>query len=527
MPTTLNTEKNTSAIQSIIGKKIAIESNTNYAFESLALIAKTYFESCGCKVIRFHRVLPSIKEIIKSKVSYHLPPHTKNSSNESVMPRLFDIVKWNIKSLVYSYYHFLVLSLHIKNIFELTIDGIEIGDQVVSDGARFRQKHITKSAMGLGLIKSLKDFYLSYSHTKYLINTHCVDVFMVSHLVYSWSMISKVAITLNKGYLYLGKYPYSILVTSEHSDPYHPKILSSFQKDKCSRNERKIAEKYMQERVTSGKKVLPHMEVNAYSGSCENFNHKYNNEKEIIHCCIFLHSFSDSLFNFGYDSFNNIWHWTEFTIERLTKNEKVKIFIKPHPNIAHKMKTGFASLKNDHQAFNLLKDKYEHLAAVEFLSPTTSNIDISSMNNFIGITHHGNVAPELAFLNKPIIASKHAPWKYFGDFLISWENKDEYEVQLSNIEKYIDFVPNKSKLLDFAYKYYIKPVLISDNKFYGNKLYEMIYNKDAKNLSETMQKSEEMLHIIRQDKNKLQEGLRIFDGMINQAIINGRNASKS
>ncbi len=526
MQGTFNFEKNKREIQSIIGEKVAIESNPNNAFEAFAFVAKTYFESCGCKVIRFHRELPSFTQILISKVLFLLNIRKKKLTDGGVIPGLLIVGIWNIQSIIYSYYNFLMLCLHVKNIFKLTIDDIDIGEELASDVTRFSQKLDTKNIISFRLIKSMKNFYLTCKYAKFISNKCGVDAFMVSHYTYSWAMFSKVAILLNKKYLLLGRYPYSIFVTPEHRNPHHPQALSTLQKTKCNNKERRVAENYMQERISPDKIMLHYMEVSAYSVSGENFFRKYNSEKGIINCCLFLHSFTDALFTFGYDSFNNIWHWTDFTIRELSKEKNVRIFIKPHPSLTHKMRTSFDTSKKDYLAFSLLKDKYESHPAVEFIPPSTSNIDIASMENFIGITHHGNVAPELAFLNKPVIASIHAPWKFFSDFLISWENKFEYKQQLNNLEKYIDFTPNKSNLLDFVYMYYIEPNLISDSRFFGHKLYELIYGKDAKYLSESIQKGIEMLTIIRKDKNKLQEGLSMFDGMINQAIINCRNASK-
>ena len=141
---------------------------------------------------------------------------------------------------------------------------------------------------------------------------------------------------------------------------------------------------------------------------------------------IYLHSFTDAQYVYGYDGYHDLMDWSFRTISLLNSNTYVnKIIVKPHPATNPFYHPG------DVIANEYLKVKVSNFDRVMWADFHFDVNHIKSSGLVIGITHHGSVAEELVFQNFPVIASEHAPWgkKYkFGYF---WEDLEEYEALIS------------------------------------------------------------------------------------------------
>ena len=158
---------------------------------------------------------------------------------------------------------------------------------------------------------------------------------------------------------------------------------------------------------TSSKKVL-------------NLNYK-------VSVILYLHSFTDAQYYFGYDGYHDLMEWSYRTALLLNSNKYVsKVFIKPHPGLNAIYHPG------DVIANNYLKNKTLKLKKVNWVDYHFDVNSIKSSGLVVGITHHGSVAEELVFKKYPVISSSYAPWgkKYkFGYF---WNSKEEYEELISS-----------------------------------------------------------------------------------------------
>jgi len=141
-----------------------------------------------------------------------------------------------------------------------------------------------------------------------------------------------------------------------------------------------------------------------------------------------LHSFDDGQYHFGFDGFDDIYHWTIFTINQLIDNLNVtKVFIKPHPN------TNFIDYIGDGVAFERLSNLYAGNRKVIWLRKDCSLKAIAKLDKIVGITHHGSVAEELTYLGVPVIASAFAPWGTAFAFVSMWRSPEEYEALLNHL----------------------------------------------------------------------------------------------
>jgi hypothetical protein len=150
--------------------------------------------------------------------------------------------------------------------------------------------------------------------------------------------------------------------------------------------------------------------------------------KDKLYAGIFLHSFDDAQYLFGIDGFNDIFHWTKFTIEKLLSNKNIDtIFIKQHPNI------DYARYPGDKVAVEKLKNSYRNNPRVIWLKSNCSLNAFPGIDFFVGITHHGSIAEELTSINIPVIASTFAPWGKAFRFLQTWSDRNEYSDMLKNL----------------------------------------------------------------------------------------------
>lgn len=530
-------------IKKYFGEKIAIEYASNWGFGPLAYIAKSYFEELGFNVVNFHlnvskildsRILFLIKRPLKKIINFFYPnykiiePFAQIENSE--LPSISEYILWRIQALLWSFKYYFLTVLRIKSIFEAKIDNILVGDAVVATSVRISSKYPSKLRFENDLFNSLIKSYLNYKYGQFLVNKKKINTLIPSHNVYDHNIRHRAILKNGGKYLYLGKFPFSVLVDSKTFSAYHPSILPIDQFDDISPEEQKLTKEYLDQRISpKNPNVLSYMQVNPYS--MEGFTNlsndlNYNQKEEqvnIINVCIFLHSFADALFVFGHDSFNDIWEWINFTIDELLDLNKVQplnILIKPHPNIFNYKNFKSNVVKKDYFTYQKLEDKYKYISNINFIDSSTSNLNLIKLNNFIGITHHGNIAPELAYLNKPVIASLHGPWKNCNDFLITWKNKKEYSKIIKALESYVSFQPCISSLLKFTSYYYRQSFSIKPTTHYeyNKELFYIAFEKYPSSDSEIHENSSKVLEILKNDEIKYEQAKNYLEELITVSL---------
>mgnify|MGYP001418560785 CR=1 FL=1 len=73
----------------------------------------------------------------------------------------------------------------------------------------------------------------------------------------------------------------------------------------------------------------------------------------------------------------------------------------------------------DELEINSSKIKFDKKTKITILEGNVSAID-SKNNKIFGITHHGNIALELTYLNQPAIGWINGPWGPHYQFLKTW-----------------------------------------------------------------------------------------------------------
>lgn len=187
---------------------------------------------------------------------------------------------------------------------------------------------------------------------------------------------------------------------------------------------------YMKQRFEDPPKVLNYMSV-GHNDVQINYDQDIDKIKNPaannINAIIFLHAFSDAQYVFGMDGFQDIYSWTEYTIDRLLQNPNVEnVLVKPHPNIDENY------YKADRVAVSRLKRSFKS-GKVLWLNPKVNLHLLSEIINVVGITHHGSVAEELSYLNVPVLASTHAPWGADFHFCETWTSTEEYVKKLDGV----------------------------------------------------------------------------------------------
>lgn len=159
---------------------------------------------------------------------------------------------------------------------------------------------------------------------------------------------------------------------------------------------------------------------------------KYSSSKEAINlngvtAIVYLHSFTDAQYIYGYDGYHDIMDWCLNTISLLNSNEHVsRVIVKPHPGINPIHHPGDA-IANKH-----LRSRISGFDKVQWADFHFDVNHINSSGLVVGITHHGSVAEELVFNKIPIIASTNSLWGEEYKFGYWWNNPQEYETLISS-----------------------------------------------------------------------------------------------
>lgn len=217
------------------------------------------------------------------------------------------------------------------------------------------------------------------------------------------------------------------------SELYNPRVITAPVGLHISEEQVQSARSYMEDRLSQPQKHLWYMfnGTNSKNGNLRNEDgDPFTVDRGTLNAVVFLHSFDDGQYWFGLDGFDDIYHWTVFTIDELIKNPDIdRVFVKPHPNVNYRDYPG------DRIAYLRLKKRYAEEGRVCWLKRDVGpHAFVPRYGRFVGITHHGSVAEELTFLDVPVIAAAYAPWGAHSEFLSVWQNPEEYAELLRGLK---------------------------------------------------------------------------------------------
>jgi hypothetical protein len=158
---------------------------------------------------------------------------------------------------------------------------------------------------------------------------------------------------------------------------------------------------------------------------------KYSSNKELTNLngstvIVYLHSFTDAQYVYGYDGYHDLMDWCLNTISLLNSNEHIsKVVVKPHPESTSAYHPG------DSIANKYLRSQLSRFDKVQWADFHFDVNHINSSGLVVGITHHGSVAEELVFNKIPVIASTNSYWGEEYKFGYWWKDVKDYENLIS------------------------------------------------------------------------------------------------
>ncbi len=300
--------------------------------------------------------------------------------------------------------------------FELTIRGVQVDDLIIDSYLRFHpsprfdrndafvwrliwQAHRNVRRSQAYFVKNKPDLYIT-SYASYLEHGIPVRAALQAGVpVYSFGNFFKFGKELTLADWF-----------HTHNCEDYLKIFDSLQGKEIRLNE---AEYHLKTRLSGGiDPATNYMRVSAYAGGVEAVPTSVY--ESVV---IFLHDFYDSPHVYPGMIFTDFWEWVCFTIEALQRTG-VKFFVKPHPN----------QISLSCEALKDLKILYP---TVEFIPQSITNVQLANAGIICGITVHGTVSHELAYLGIPSITCDRHPHIAF-DFCRTAKNKAEYENFLRN-----------------------------------------------------------------------------------------------
>ena len=283
----------------------------------------------------------------------------------------------------------------IRQLQNLEINGIELGDLLLDTIIRFRSSNIPKVK-----IKSFDNIFFYYLTFQYLdfynkALKYSFDKAFISQSAYIFHGIPlRVLYSTTETFSSAGLEALfkQIKIPNDTGSPYSQYYKKIFK------------EKFGEKEINEGYKALG-MRFHGkddlgwfnFFGNhpYESRNHKFEIEFDGV---LFLHDFYDGAHFYGKTLFPDLYTWAKFTLELIVKFN-LKIAVKEHPFQIQESKKICEKLREEFKTVYWLDD--------------VSNKEIFSRGIDFGITQHGTVISELAYHNiKPIYCANH-PIQYF------------------------------------------------------------------------------------------------------------------
>lgn len=176
---------------------------------------------------------------------------------------------------------------------------------------------------------------------------------------------------------------------------------------------------------------------------------KIKNLKRVTHL-IYVHSFLETQYMYGYDGFISYEEWLEYSIDHLIKRDNF-IIVKAHPSFFVRDLTNFNAY--DLSIFNKIKDKYSSNKKIIFIDYPLQNLHLLKKisKKTVIISRHSTAIIEAVYLGFKIIASSENFWDTKKLTLCNtWYDLKEYKKILFKSWSEL-FYSKKNDLLSVSY----------------------------------------------------------------------------
>jgi len=342
--------------------------------------------------------------------------------------------------------------LHSQRLLQLDYCGVVIGDLVSSTALRLYPKAGGSVQACEGLWPTLLNAVAICDYIVINVPNDCQNSYVeIPEPIYVHAIYLRLLYKQGASILARHHYAKDLVLVSPQQDIYNPMVVQTNDLINASDEDILRAKTYMQERVDQPNRLW-YMFEGANSADEQMWDMDDNLIEDMedgLYAVVFLHSFDDGQFSFGPDGFDDLYHWTIFTINQLIANPNVtKVFVKPHPN------TNFIQYIGDGVAFKRLCDLYEGNKKFMWLRKDCSLKAMAKLDKVVGITHHGSVSEELTYLGIPVIASFFGPWGDAFAFVSIWRNPEEYETLLNNLSGK-NWTPPSTAMIDDLLSYVV------------------------------------------------------------------------
>lgn len=296
-----------------------------------------------------------------------------------------------------------------KQLLELTIENIEVGDLIYDSYLRFKPAptvNVNNFYLYIVIWQSLRNIQL----TKKYFNKSRPKILLTSYSSYiQHGITARIAIQFGMDVYSFGnlQMPYKKLTNNDH---YHTvnfdNYKSDFEKLADKKSKLKQAEYALNARI--GGKIdisTSYMRHSAYISSHVQIPDVKNS------IVIFLHDFFDSPHIYGEMVFPDFLEWIEYTIKAL-EQYNIPYFLKPHPN----------QISDSQKVVEVIKKKYPD---ARFISSDITNKQLVDGGINAGISVYGTVAHELVYMGIPVVLCGENPHSSYNFCSIA-RNKYEY-----------------------------------------------------------------------------------------------------
>ena len=323
-----------------------------------------------------------------------------------------------------------------QRFLQLNYKGVLIGDLVAStalrtcDNAAGRIDNCSNLFLLLVRAIAVSDYFAGF-----MSSTSGIEAYVSApEPTYIHSIYTRLGHRLGASIIELHTYNNEFSLILPGSSKMNPKVVHKIDPNELTPAQISEVNRYMYDRLYAKKSPLWYM-VNGVNEPgitviTNSEGNKINLSESDFVAVVFLHSFDDGQYYHGLDGFDDLYHWTTSTLDALISNPLMsKVLIKPHPN------ANYNEYKADRLAVENLASIYQH-HKIHWLNSKISVPLLSEINNLIGITHHGSVAEELAYLGVPVIGCGIAsPWMNNFDFVRVWNTPTEYIKILHNLDE--------------------------------------------------------------------------------------------
>ena len=302
-----------------------------------------------------------------------------------------------------------------------------------------------------------------------------ISAVYIDHGGYMNGLFYKV-FSIKKKLIYTNNYPagffkinYSIKKNNLNTD-YRTALQISKSYKNLSVIEKNKINLYLNKMVNNPEKHISWLINTGYKKIDNNINYK-----NITHV-IYAHSFTDGNLWFGNDGFPNLYDWTVYTINILSKNKKNRIIVKSHPNF-FKKQFGEVATK-DLQLINQLEKKYNS-ANIIFIKKPIKNFNLLKKlkKKCIIISHHGTAIIEANHFGFKTICSYSTIWRKNLKISNQWFSKEKYKFLLKKKWEDLKF-HKKDDFFDLVKQLYFNPYGDFKKFSYANAIISNIKNFD-------------------------------------------------